>query len=57
MALNSVASLQIKKNIKPNIIDYDQTNTVVNIVDRGFIIWMLFHKKEDLLKSVELPVD
>ena len=37
-ALQSVASLQVKKNIKPIILDYDQTNLRLNIVDRGFII-------------------
>ncbi|WP_299685210.1 hypothetical protein [uncultured Dokdonia sp.] len=55
-ALNSAASLQIKKNIKPNIIDYDQTNLILNIVDKGFLIWLIFQKKAELLESIELPI-
>jgi hypothetical protein len=54
-ALNSAASLQIKKNIKPNIIDYDQTNLVLNIVDKGFLIWLIFQDRNELLKNLELP--
>jgi hypothetical protein len=54
-ALNSAASLQIKKSIKPNIIDYDQTNLILNIVDKGFLIWLIFQNRNDLLKNLELP--
>lgn len=56
-ALNSISLLQMSKNIKPNIIDYDQTNMVLNIVDRGFISWLVFQDRSNLLKIVGLPVD
>lgn len=56
-ALNSVHSLQIKKNIKPNILDYDQTNSILTIVDRGFIAWLIFQNNIKLLEQLELPTD
>ena len=36
-ALQSTASLQVAKDIKPIILDYDQTNSRLNVVDRGFV--------------------
>lgn len=56
-ALQSTHSLQIKKNIKPNIVDYDQTNSVLNIVDKGFIAWLIFQDNSELLQKYELPND
>lgn len=56
-ALQSTASLQVKKNITPIILDYDQTNSRMNIVDRGFIIWMGHQNRIDLLTQCDLPVD
>jgi hypothetical protein len=56
-ALQFVASLQVQKNIKPIIIDYDQTNLRLSIVDRGFIIWMQHQDRRELLRSAELPID
>jgi hypothetical protein len=54
-ALQSVASLQVKKDITPIILDYDQTNLRLNIVDRGFIIWLNHQNRNDLLKTAGLP--
>jgi hypothetical protein len=54
-ALQSVASLQVKKDITPIILDYDQTNLRLNIVDRGFIIWLNHQNRADLLKTAGLP--
>lgn len=53
-ALQSVASLQIAKNIKPIILDYDQTNTRLNVVDRGFIIWLEHQDPAELLELAGL---
>ena len=40
-ALQSTASLQVKKDIKPIILDYDQTNVRLNVVDKSFfLIWL-----------------
>lgn len=49
-SLQSTASLQVKKNIMPIILDYDQTNKKMNVVDKGFLIW-LQHQDIDELKS------
>lgn len=56
-ALQSVASLQVKKDITPIILDYDQTNLRLNIVDRGFIIWLNHQNRSDLLTAAGLPTD
>lgn len=54
-SLQSVTSLQIKKDIKPIILDYDQTNLRLNIVDKSFIIWLLQQDKKSLLSLLDLP--
>ncbi len=48
-ALQSTASLQAKKEIKPIILDYDQTNLRLNVVDSGFLIWLNKQDREELL--------
>ena len=53
-ALKSLASLQVKKDIRPIILDYDQTNGRLNIVDKSFLIWLKFQVKEDLLANVDI---
>ena len=52
-ALKSVVSLQLAKQIQPIIIDYDDTNRILHIVDRGFIIWVEFSEKDYLLELAE----
>lgn len=54
-ALQSAASLQVKKDIKPIILDYDQTNTKLNVVDRGFLIWLDNQDRDGLLELADLP--
>lgn len=54
-ALQSTASLQVKKDIKPIVLDYDQTNGKLNIVDRGFLIWLENQDRVELLELAELP--
>lgn len=56
-ALNYTASLQIKKNIKPIILDYDESNSQLRVVDRGFLIWLSMQDRRTLLEHVDLPVD
>lgn len=53
-ALKSVVSLQLAKQIQPIIIDYDDTNRILHIVDRGFIIWVEFSEKDYLLELAGL---
>jgi hypothetical protein len=55
-ALQSVASLQVKKDIKPIVLDYDQTNLKLNVVDRGFLIWLQNQDPKDLLELADLPM-
>ncbi|WP_220464156.1 MULTISPECIES: hypothetical protein [unclassified Colwellia] len=54
-SLQSSTSLQIKKDIKPMVLDYDQTNLRLNIVDKSFQIWLSRQDRNDLLDLVGLP--
>ncbi|MDA0242223.1 MAG: hypothetical protein OT477_02305 [Chloroflexi bacterium] len=54
-ALQSTASLQVDKDIKPIIIDYDQTNLKLNVVDLGFLIWLNNQDRNELLELADLP--
>jgi hypothetical protein len=54
-ALQSTASLQVNKDIKPIILDYDQTNLKLNVVDRGFLIWLDNQERNELLDLADLP--
>jgi hypothetical protein len=54
-ALQSSASLQVSKDIKPIILDYDQTNVKLNVVDRGFLIWLDNQNRNELLELADLP--
>lgn len=53
-ALQSVAALQIKKNIRPMVLDYDQTNLRLSIVDRSFLIWLDKQDRNELLSIAGL---
>lgn len=55
-ALTSIASLQVRNGITPIIIDYDSTSKKINIVDKGFIIWLYNQDKEDILSEAGLPI-
>ncbi len=54
-SLQSLSSLQIKKDIKPIVLDYDQTNLRLNIVDKSFQIWLSRQDRNELLELVGLP--
>lgn len=55
-SLQSTASLQIKKNIMPIILDYDQTNRKLNVVDKGFLIWLQHQDVNELKNDLDLPL-
>lgn len=55
-ALQACAALQVKKDIMPIILDYDQTNLRLNVVDRGFLIWLANQDRNELLDLADLPV-
>ena len=54
-ALQSTAALQVKKEIKPIILDYDQTNLRLRVVDSGFLIWLNNQDRNHLLSLAGLP--
>ncbi len=54
-ALKAVVSLQQTKNIQPIILDYDESNKILHVVDRGFLIWLSTQDRKDLLCLVDLP--
>lgn len=55
-ALQSAAALQVKKDVKPIILDYDQTNLRLNVVDKAFLIWLETQDRKALLELVDLPI-
>ncbi len=54
-SLQFLTSLQIKKDIKPIVLDYDQTNLRLNIVDKSFLIWLTKQNRADLLELLDFP--
>ncbi|MDR5826122.1 hypothetical protein [Caballeronia sp. LZ043] len=56
-SLQSSASLQVKRNIMPIVIDYDQSSKTLYVVDKGFLIWLHHQDAEDLLDDIGLPVE
>lgn len=54
-ALQSAASLQVAKNVKPIVLDYDATTRRLSVVDRGFLIWLENQDRNDLLDLAGLP--
>lgn len=54
-ALTSIASLQVRSGITPIIIDYDSTTKKINVVDKGFIIWLHNQNQYEILNEAGLP--
>lgn len=54
-ALQSTAALQVKKEVKPLVLDYDQTNLRLRVVDSSFLIWLNKQNRNDLLSIAGLP--
>lgn len=54
-SLGSVASLQVKKKITPIVVDYDQTEKELNVVDRGFLIWVSYQNRNEIRVDLGLP--
>ena len=53
-ALKSVVSLQVKKNVKPIVLDYDETNRRLDVVDRSFLIWLQHQNRDELIAMLEI---
>lgn len=56
-SLQYCAALQVKKAIKPIILDYDETNLRLRVVDSGFLIWLNLKNRNNLLDLAGLPSD
>lgn len=56
-ALISASSLQVKKDTRPIIIDYDTTNRNLQVVDKGFLIWLASQDRDELLEDLGLPIE
>ncbi len=54
-ALQACAALQVKKELKPIVLDYDQTNLRLRVVDSGFLIWLNQQDRKDLIELAGLP--
>ena len=54
-ALQSTAALQAKKQVKPIVLDYDQTNLRLRVVDSSFLIWLDKQDRNELLSLAGLP--
>lgn len=55
-ALQSVPALQAKKNIKPFVLDYDQSELKLSVVDKGFLIWLSTKDIDELLYDLGMEV-
>ena len=53
-ALNQFSTLQMLENVKPRILDFDRTNSVLNVVDRGFISWLVFQNNNEIKSKILL---
>jgi hypothetical protein len=54
-ALTSLSALQSRKNVKPFILDYDQSNLRLSVVDKGFLIWLSVQDRTELRSNLGLP--
>ncbi|NTI86062.1 hypothetical protein G6L87_03170 [Agrobacterium rhizogenes] len=53
--LNSASSLQNKKGTRPLIIAYDNSNTSLHVVDKGFLIWLSTQNIDEILDDYDMP--
>ena len=56
-SLQSSASLQVRRNIMPIVIDYDHSSKTLYVVDKGFLIWLHHQDAADLLDEIGLAVN
>lgn len=54
-ALRSIASLQIRKGVRPPILDFSEADRRLDVVDRGFLVWLRSQKDDEL--AAELGLD
>jgi hypothetical protein len=56
LALQAIASLQVRRGITPVILDYNQSSNRLSIVDRSFKVWLANQDCSELCWELELPV-
>ncbi|NPE28571.1 hypothetical protein HNV12_11495 [Methanococcoides sp. SA1] len=53
-ALKSISSLQAKKDIKPFILDYNESDRKLTIVDKGLYIWLDSKDPAELMELINI---
>lgn len=52
--LKGFGSLQNEKSVRPPIFDYDTTNRVLSVVDKGFIIWLKSQDRSVIAEDLDM---
>lgn len=55
-ALISVPALKSRKNIKPFVLDYDQSDLKLSVVDKGFLIWLSTAEIAEILDMLDINI-
>jgi hypothetical protein len=56
-ALTNVSSLQAQKDVRPIVLDYDENERRLDVVDKGFLVWLSVADVDELLQDLDLPKD
>jgi hypothetical protein len=56
-ALTYVSSLQAQKDVRPIVLDYDENERRLDVVDKGFLVWLSVADLDELLEDLDLPKD
>ncbi|MGZ5484184.1 MAG: hypothetical protein ACXWID_19665 [Pyrinomonadaceae bacterium] len=56
-ALTYVSSLQAQKDVRPIVLDYDENERRLEVVDKGFLVWLSVADLDELLEDLDLPKD
>jgi hypothetical protein len=53
---NHLSWYQVKKlDINPIILDFDRTRKCITVTDRGFLIWLRYQNRDNLLTDADIP--
>lgn len=52
--LKGFGTLQNEKSVRPPIFDYDTTNRVISVVDKGFVIWLKSQDKNIIAEELDM---
>ncbi|MFI7679560.1 hypothetical protein [Actinophytocola sp. NPDC049390] len=58
-ALNSLTQRQLTHGVRPIVLDYDHSSGTINIVDRSFLLWLVFKKLDmrSIFEEAQLPAE